>query len=1067
MTLPKPTSLPNLTISPVSPVLTPPKCSTSTDGFGNVLQITTPTSSSPLFISNTKQFPNNKSPIDLLHLVDSPFDSSNNAVRRSNRLISPSNPLFNRVFLDDPTRSPPLSIDNTILPKLIGNQYLHTALIDYLIQRSITTTDKEDTIIASSLSLSLMQSFLRNNEENNASIGQRGQTILRNMYHYYSTKEFRFFSMVCTKHHFFFVSLNFNACDPNKPIFSDVNVYDSMKHVLRERSKKTISFAPGSMAATYLLTLQKFLSTFSFFNSPKNHVLLNDKHYIIKEAKFIACPQQSNGFDCSLFALGTLIHAVDGLPIDNTIFHQDDITLFRKELYNILSINDTITATLNPMTSLSREFIISFFPILYIRYNDNGPGNIEDDPFIKGMRKTANDVSNNNNASASITDDAKPVTDNNEQKPTHVEYYDTLFHNMFFKTKPLFMDLEQVTQKIAEFEKDNDMRLTIKHSVPKRSFREYICNSHVDCPFFCRFGPSERESTQIKAKRCNLNHKGLVKSKVSVDGKRKLKKRIKGFLKDTLDKVTMVKNDDPIPKDVVKAAANVSGEVVTYNQSFRALKADKEKNFVTVMDSYNLIIPYLEQFKALNEGAEVHYVVNDGRIESFFLCPNFMNVSLQYVRPVLSLDATHLKSKHKGTLYLATVKTGLNDIYTIAIGIDRANEGYDGWYKFLYPLRNACPILSKIHPKELHQDHGYYTFVSDRDKGLIQALTDIFPINHSTQCCIHIRRNVITRFRNGRLGEHIYDIAKTFSSYQEHKMLETIRRQAPPAYEYLVGIAANKWRSTEWLRNKTLPPRYGIVSTNSSESSNSMYEDARRQPWLYCVDMILNSMSSRIALLREAHANDSGVVPKCAQIMEVRWRNCAPLRVFELEPGVDRYKVSRPEKNAFQTNHVVEIGKKRCSCGIWQEFGIPCIDAMAYFRIRANKTLQEIMDSDAVDDFHKYPFYHELLRRNINPVIMDTLITDRDETVLPPLVVLKQPGRPQTKRLRSRSKCSDPEHSSIICSICKEKGHNKRTCMARKKTTTTNEATSEATSDTLSLEETLDVNQLPKPDDTE
>jgi hypothetical protein len=39
--------------------------------------------------------------------------------------------------------------------------------------------------------------------------------------------------------------------------------------------------------------------------------------------------------------------------------------------------------------------------------------------------------------------------------------------------------------------------------------------------------------------------------------------------------------------------------------------------------------------------------------------------------------------------------------------------------------------------------------------------------------------------------------------------------------------------------------------------------------------------------------------------------------------------------------------------------------------------------------------------------------------------------------------------------------------MARKKTTTTNEATSEATSDTLSLEETLDVNQLPKPDDTE
>jgi hypothetical protein len=198
------------------------------------------------------------------------------------------------------------------------------------------------------------------------------------------------------------------------------------------------------------------------------------------------------------------------------------------------------------------------------------------------------------------------------------------------------------------------MRLTIKHSVPKQLFREYVCNSHIECPFFCRFGPSKRESIRIKEKRNNLNHNGMVKSKVCVDGMRKLKQCIKGFLNDTLDKVTMVKNDDRIPKDVIKAAANVSDEVVTYNNCFCALKADKERNYVTVMESYNLIIPYLNQFKELNEGAKVHYVVEDGRIERLFLCPNFMNDSLHFVRPVMSLDAAHLKSKHKGTLY----KTG-------------------------------------------------------------------------------------------------------------------------------------------------------------------------------------------------------------------------------------------------------------------------------------------------------------------------------------------------------------------------------------------------------------------------
>jgi hypothetical protein len=156
-----------------------------------------------------------------------------------------------------------------------------------------------------------------------------------------------------------------------------------------------------------------------------------------------------------------------------------------------------------------------------------------------------------------------------------------------------------------------------------------------------------------------------------------------------------------------------------------------------------------------------------------------------------------------------------------------------------------------------------HTFDSDRDKGLTQDLIDNFPINHSSQCCIHIRPNVIARFRNGKLVENIYDISKTFSLCQENEMLETIRKQSPDAYENFVcenGIAANKWRSTEWLRNKTLPPRYGIVSTNSTKSSNSMYEDAKHLPWLYCLDTILNTMSTCISVLREASQDETGVV---------------------------------------------------------------------------------------------------------------------------------------------------------------------------------------------------------------
>jgi hypothetical protein len=114
-------------------------------------------------------------------------------------------------------------------------------------------------------------------------------------------------------------------------------------------------------------------------------------------------------------------------------------------------------------------------------------------------------------------------------------------------------------------------------------------------------------------------------------------------------------------------------------------------------------------------------VLVKGKIESLFICPNFMNDSLCFVKPIMFLDAAHLKWKNKGTLYLATVKTGLNDIYTVAISLERANEGYDGWKRFLLHLKNACRLLSMNYLSPNHHVHGYYTFISNRDKGLVQA----------------------------------------------------------------------------------------------------------------------------------------------------------------------------------------------------------------------------------------------------------------------------------------------------------------------------------------------------------
>jgi hypothetical protein len=158
--LPKPTSLPSLTMSPVSPAKLGIQKSDSTLPFSNIIEGKTP--ATPLITTKIITQPKQKDLVNLLHLVDSPVNNTTVTVCRSSRNMSPSklsnneSPLSNFLVLDDPTRSSPLSTDASELTLLIGNEYLCTQFINYLIQHSIEHMDNNDTIIASSLSLSII-----------------------------------------------------------------------------------------------------------------------------------------------------------------------------------------------------------------------------------------------------------------------------------------------------------------------------------------------------------------------------------------------------------------------------------------------------------------------------------------------------------------------------------------------------------------------------------------------------------------------------------------------------------------------------------------------------------------------------------------------------------------------------------------------------------------------------------------------------------------------------------------------------------------------------------------------
>ena len=128
-------------------------------------------------------------------------------------------------------------------------------------------------------------------------------------------------------------------------------------------------------------------------------------------------------------------------------------------------------------------------------------------------------------------------------------------------------------------------------------------------------------------------------------------------------------------------------------------------------------------------------------------------------------------------------------------------------------------------------------------------------------------------------------------------------------------------------------------------------------------------------------------------------------------------------------SHNLDVVTKTCSCGKWQEYEYPCIDAVAYLREEMGRSVEDILEQD-VPLFYDYAYLQSLYKDNLNPVAISVL--QNDGSTLPPHM-LKQPKmKPRKIRIRKRCKFVDPNESTIKCSICGERGHNKKTCYARK-----------------------------------
>ena len=75
-------------------------------------------------------------------------------------------------------------------------------------------------------------------------------------------------------------------------------------------------------------------------------------------------------------------------------------------------------------------------------------------------------------------------------------------------------------------------------------------------------------------------------------------------------------------------------------------------------------------------------------------------------------------------------------------------------------------------------------------------------------------------------SKYVMTIAKTYSGRYAEILMEKTKKMKPQAALYIQSIEERGilWTSSQWLNvDVTYPPRFGIVTSNTSESVNSMF----------------------------------------------------------------------------------------------------------------------------------------------------------------------------------------------------------------------------------------------------
>ncbi|GJT35569.1 transposase, MuDR, MULE transposase domain protein [Tanacetum coccineum] len=368
------------------------------------------------------------------------------------------------------------------------------------------------------------------------------------------------------------------------------------------------------------------------------------------------------------------------------------------------------------------------------------------------------------------------------------------------------------------------------------------------------------------------------------------------------------------------------------------------------------------------------------------------------MRPLIIIDAAHLKGTYEGTNLLAVGMDGNNQIIPIATGVSQGETG-PSWTWFLSKLKECIGEVPNL------------SIISDRHASIKSACQAVFPNAFHGYCCRHLLMNC--KLKGIRLQCLFWKMCKAYLPEDFNMAINELGATRPDVYHKLTEAGVEKWS-----RAYCPSDRYNYMTSNSAESINSLTRDVRKIPITNLMewyrDLVQRWYCERQEKYRDAPLNELSdwAITKITKRRQksVNW----------IVGAIDRYIVYHVDDR--RRMHTVELYSGTCTCRKWQLSGLPCGHVLAVCRVMGLTDFNHL----AKGWFRRKALegtYQEL----VYPVGEDSSWQRPNylQVVKTPLMDKKLAGRPKRKaRIRSQGE----EPVLVRCGRCGACGHNRNSC---------------------------------------